>query len=225
MLIILLGNVQANMSETAFDQFWTLIGDAIALQSQGFEQIQLLPLGTQFALLIAFLAGLSQGIGQGIVLFINRVKPIRFVLSLLIGAILYAVSYLFWALSTWVVIRLFFSASISFIMVVRTLGLAYAPLILSFLGVMPYLGVPLLVVLSLWSLLAFVVGLKAIAGFGIWSVFACGALGWGVFQVLQRTIGRPVAEIGKRMKNIVAGVELVTDLKKVEQILSTPPDD
>lgn len=213
------------MSETAFDQFWTLIGDAIALHSQAFEQIQRLPFGTQFALLIAFLAGLSQGIGQGIVLFINRVQPVRFVLSLLIGAILYAVSYVFWALSTWIVIRLFFSANTSFIMVVRTLGLAYAPLILSFLGVMPYFGVPLLVVLSLWSLLAFVVGLKVITGFGIWAVFACGALGWAVFQVLQRTIGRPVAEIGKRLRDIVAGVELVTDLKKVEQILSTPQDD
>ena len=204
------------MTETAFDRFWELMGGAIALKGEAFELIQL-PLGTQAALLIAFLAGLSQGIGQGIVLFINRVKPIRFILSLLIGAILYAFSYVFWAASTWIVIRLF--DDISLVTVVRTLGLAYAPLTLSFLGAMPYLGSPILVVLSLWSLLAFVVGLMTVTGFNIWTVFACGALGWGVFQVLQRTIGRPIAEIGKRLRNIIAGVELVTDLKKIEEIV------
>lgn len=207
------------MSETAFDRFWELIGGAIALHKHAFALIQVLPLGTQVALLIAFLAGLSQGIGQGIVLFINRVKPIRFVLSLLIGAILYAFSYIFWALSTWIAIWLFEPTSIT--TVVRALGLAYAPLTLSFLGAMPYLGAPILVVLSLWSLLAFVVGLMEATGFGIWTVFACGALGWAVFQILQRTIGRPIAEIGKRLRNLVAGVELITDLKKIEQVVES----
>ncbi|MGF1480472.1 MAG: hypothetical protein ACFB4I_13430 [Cyanophyceae cyanobacterium] len=207
------------MTETALDQFWQLIGGAIALRPHAFEQIHFLPLNTQVALLVAFLAGLSQGIGQGIVLFVNRVKPVRFGLSLVIGAILYAFSYVFWALSTWLVIRLFQTTTL--LAVVRTLGLAYAPLLLSFLAAIPYFGVPVLVVLSLWSLLAFVVGLKAIAGLGLWSGFVCAALGWAVFQVLQRTIGRPIAKLGQQLKNIVAGVELVTDLKKIEQIVYT----
>jgi len=54
-------------------------------------------------------------------------------------------------------------------------------------------GVPISVLLSVWSFLAFLTGFKVALGLGIWQAFWCSALGWAVFQVMQRTIGRPVA--------------------------------
>lgn len=80
---------------------------------------------------------------------------------------------------------------------------------------------PISVLLSVWSFLAFLTGLKVALGLGIWQAFWCSALGWAVFQVMQRTIGRPVAAIGRWLKNTVAGVNLVTDLKELEQIVET----
>jgi len=62
---------------------------------------------------------------------------------------------------------------------------------------------------------AFLTGLKVALGLGIWQAFWwC----WAVFQVMQRTIG---STIGRWLKNTVAGVNLVTDLKELEQILET----
>lgn len=209
------------MSETALDKIWELVLGAIALDTSAFEQIQLLRFGTVTALLVAFIAGFSQAIGQGIVLFLNRVKPLRFILSLLIAALLYAFSYIFWALSTWLAGIILFAKNPSLIAVARTLGLAYAPLIFSFLVALPYLGVPISVVLSVWSFLAFLTGLKVALGLGIWQTFWCGALGWVVFQVSQRTIGRPVRLAGNWLESTVAGVKLVTDLKTLEQIVQT----
>ena len=209
------------MPETALNRFWELVLGAIALNSEAYKLIQTLPYGTWAALYIVLSAGLSQALGQATVLFINRVKPFRFVLSLLIAAILFASSYIFWLLSTWLACYLFLGKSPAVVAVARTLGLAYAPLMLSFFVALPYLGVPISVLLSVWSLSAFLTGLKVILGLGIWQAFWCSALGWAVFQILQRTIGRPVTVVGRWLANTVAGVKLVTDLKELEQIVQT----
>ncbi|WP_199197346.1 hypothetical protein [Chroococcidiopsis sp. CCALA 051] len=208
------------MTQTALDRFWELVSGAITLNPRAFELIQTLPWSTRTALYIVIIAGFSQALGQGIVLFINRVKPFRFVLSLLIASILFAFSYIFWTLSTWIASHLLLWDA-SFLAVARTLGLAYAPLMLSFFVALPYLGVPISILLSIWSFSAFLIGLPVALGIGFWQAFWCSALGWVVFQVLQRTIGRPVAAVGRWLANIGAGVKLVTDLKKLEQIVET----
>lgn len=210
-----------DMTQTAFNRFWELVSGALTLNPEAFKLIQILPLGARAALYIVLIAGFSQAIGQGIVLFINRVKPFRFVLSLLIAAILFVFSYIFWVLSTWFACYLLLGRNISYSAVELTLGLAYAPLMLSFFVALPYLGVPISVLLSVWSLRAFLTGLEVATGFSFWQAFWCSALGWAVFQVLQRTIGRPVAAVGRWLSNTAAGVNLVTDLKDLERIVET----
>lgn len=209
------------MAETALDRFWELVSGALTLNPEAFELIQTLPLSTRAALYIVLLAGFSQAIGQGLVLFINRVKPFRFVLSLLIASILFAFGYIFWTLITWLASNLLFGWDTSFFTVARTLGLAYAPLMLSFFVALPYLGVPISVLLSVWSFLTFLTGLRVALGIGVWQAFWCSALGWAVFEVLQRTIGRPVAGVGRWLANTAAGVTLVTNLRELEQIVET----
>lgn len=204
---------------SAFDQFWELVWGAIALKAEAFQQIITLRDGVLLALLIVLLAGLSRAIGQGIVLFLNRVTPLRYILSLLVAAILFASSYIFWVLSTWVVSSLIYRENASLIALASTLGLSYAPLILGIFVFLPYLGVPISIVLSVWSFLAYLMGLRVALNSDTWEAFWAGALGWIVFEILQRTIGRPIASIGKWLKTSVAGVKLATNLKDVEEIL------
>ncbi|WP_026735126.1 YIP1 family protein [Fischerella sp. PCC 9605] len=211
------------MTETALDRFWELIFGAIALNPKAFELIQTLPQSNRVALYTLLLAGFSQAIGQAIVLFVNRVKPIRFILSLLIASVLFAFSIGFWGLSTWLVSRILFDDNVSFGSVWSAMGLAYAPLIFSFFIALPYLGVPILVLLSIWTLLAFVIGLRVALDLSAWQAFWCVALGWVIFQILERTIGRPIAAIGKWLSNKAAGTQLVTDMRGLEQLLQTGP--
>jgi hypothetical protein len=147
------------------------------------------------------------------------VKPFRFLLSLLIAAVLFGFSYVFWAFSTWLAAVILFAQTESLIDVARTLGLSYAPLLLSFLVALPYLGMPISVVLSVWSFLSFLVGLRVALEISLEDAFWCAVLGWIVFQALQNTIGRPVAAIGRQLASSVAGVKLVTNLKDLEEIV------
>ncbi|MFQ4137347.1 CAAX protease [Nodosilinea sp. PGN35] len=199
------------------DRFWEVLGYVFALNEEAFRIATTIPRGQGLALLLVLLAGLSQGIGQSIILFINQVRPARFVLSLTINAVLFAFGFLALVLSTWLVTLAPWTRSIPFNHLVTVLGAAYAPLLFAFLGALPYLGVPILNLLSVWHLLAMVVGVAAIANLPIGSAFGYVALGWVVLQVLQSTVGRPVASLGKRVANRAAGVDLVTNRRDLAE--------
>lgn len=207
------------MIDSTVEPIWRLILGAIALQSHVFHRIQTHPHGDQIAIAVVFGAGLSQAIGQSIILFINRVKPFRFVLSLLLAAFLFAISYIFWVGSTWLAQHVLFNQEASPISLARTLGLAYAPQLGEFLVALPYFGVPISIVLSIWSFLAFLTGITSILHITYWQAAACGLLGWIVLQVLQRTIGRPIALLGQWLSNTTAGVKLITNLRDLETIV------
>jgi predicted Abi (CAAX) family protease len=181
---------------TAIDRFWELLSGVLSLNPEAFNLIQTLPLGEKAALYTIILAGFSQALGQSIILLINKVKPSRFILSLVIATILFAFGYIFWVTITWLCSQLLLSQSISYLTIATTLGLAYTPLTLSFFVAFPYLGVPLSILLSIWSLLAFLIGLKAILGISISSAFWCSILGWVIKEILARRIGGQVNHRG-----------------------------
>ena len=216
-------------TETAFDQFWLLVFGVLRLDSETFRLINHLPLSLIASIVVVLLAALSQGIGQSVVLFINRVRPLRFILSLAIAAIIFTFNYNFWVLSTWLVANQIFQVSLPLVEVIQTFGFSYAPLVFGFLMVIPYFGMPIFVTLSIWTLLAIVTGIEAIADLGFWQVFECCIFGWLVLQISQRTIGRPLAAFTRMLTQKVAGVDLVREQEELEEILYTglpiPPVD
>jgi len=199
---------------------WDLVFGAIALKPQAYRSMEHMPNGNQIAVWIVFFAGLSEAIAQGIVLFLNQVKPFRFIVSIGIAAVLFVFGFFFWAGSTWLIINLILRESVQLGQLMRTLALSYSPRLLSFFIALPYFGVPLSIILSIWSFLAFLVGITATLNIGTWQAFWCGAIGWLVFQILENTIGRPVSALGRWLKNTAAGVPLVTDLKELEQLVN-----
>ena len=211
--------VLATTVDTAINRFWSLVSGVLLLNSETFKLINTLPSGLIASILVVLLAGLSQTFGQSVMLFINRVRPLRFVLSVAIAAVLFVFSYNFWILSTWMVASWFFGIDIPLVEIIRTLGFSYAPLLLGFLMVIPYFGMPILIVLSIWTLMAIATGLGAISNLGIWQAFECCLGGWLVLQVSQRIIGKAIARITSRIVDWVAGVELITEPDYIEQML------
>ena len=207
------------MSETALGRFWELLGWVLALNSEAFERINTLPYGSTVALIVVWGASLSQVVAQSVILFFNRVKPVRFVFSLLIAAVVFAFGYVFLVFSTWLISFAPFTAHAPFAVVARTLGFGYAPLIFSLFGAMPYFGEPLLSILSLWHLLAMVVGFAVVSNTNVWQAFGTVALGWVTLWVVQRTIGQPIAQFGRWVISQAAGVELVTKRQQLRAIL------
>lgn len=199
------------MTPTVLDRVWELLGWIFVLNGEAFQTAATLPGGMTLALCVVLLAGLSLTVGQSIILFINQVKPIRFIFTLLISAILYLFEFLFLVLSTWAITLLPRSIHVSLPTLIIVLGLSYAPLLFSFLGALPYFGVPLLRILSIWHLLAMVVGFSAVANIGAGFAFGYVAFGWFVKEALENTVGQPISRLGKTISDFVSGVDLTAN--------------
>lgn len=208
------------MTGTATNQWRELMGGAIAFQLDAFQQVATLPNGLWLALLIVLLSGLSLAIGQSVILFINRVKPVRFAFSLLLNAVLFAFSFLFLTFSTWLLCLLPGAPHLPFVTLVKVFGLGYVPLLFGFLKALPYFGYPIGNLLSVWNLLAMVVGFAAIAQLRVGSAFAYVALGWVVKQLLEGTIGAPIAHFGRKLADRVAGVGLASTRQELRDRIS-----
>jgi predicted Abi (CAAX) family protease len=209
------------MTTTASQHFGDLLTGAFGLKLEAFQDIITFADGLSWALLVVLLAGLSLGFGQSIILFINRVKPSRFIFSLLLNTVLFTFSFLFWVGSTWLIGQLPWSVSTSFYSLVKVLGLGYAPLLFSFLGALPYAGVPILNFLSVWQLLAVVVGFSAAVGVTGAVAFGYVAFGWFILQLLKGSIGKPIAKLGQALSDRIAGVKLAKNRSELRERVNT----
>jgi len=207
------------MPENALSQIGELIGGSFALNREAFRLISILPNGLWAALLIVVIAGLSLSIGQSVVLFINRVKPIRFFFSLLLNAVLFTFGYIFLVFSTWLITLLPWSVKVPLLTLSKVLGLAYAPLLFSFLGALPHVGYPLQNLFSVWNLLAMVVAFHAVSNQSLSSSFSYVVFGWVIKQILENTIGQPIAQIGQVLAEKVAGVDLADNHAELQEMI------
>lgn len=203
----------------AFSELWSLVKGVVALHSSTFQTLQNQPHSLLAALTIVFIAGVAQSLSQIVVLFINQVRPLRFVLSLFISAILFVIGFGFWALSTWIIINTVFSSYLPLISVIRTIGFSYAPLTLGLFVVMPYFGSAIFILLSIWTLLAVVVGIDTISTLALWESFGSVALGWIGIQLIQKTVGQPIASLGQWITNWVAGEDLIRNRNRLAEEL------
>jgi len=196
-----------------------VIRGALQLEADPYLNAASLGAANPIGLWIALLAGLSQAIGQAFILFVNQVRPLRFVISLGVEALLFLSGFLVWATTTWLVAWLLFGARLPLEQLIRALGVAHAPQLFAFLGALPYLGVPILTLLSLWTAIGFVVGLVAISDLSLWAALGSLVLGWWFTNGLQRSAGQPVMALGRSLLERAAGAPLIQDGRRLEQML------
>lgn len=184
--------------------------DALALRPDAYAEILLHGrAGMRLALVVLLLGGLSTAVGQSVVLFANRVSPRRFLASLLVQALVFTVAYTAWVVAVWFVAGTLFDRPRPFEHALTAVGLAAAPQLFGLFVLTPYLGTPIFVVLSIWTLLGSLLASALAFDLQPLAAVACAGLGWLLAQLVQRTVGRPVVLIGRRVRQAVAGAELV----------------
>lgn len=202
-----------------------LVRGALALSSDFAEAVVGTPGAGRVAAVVVVLAGLSEALGESVVLFVNRVRPAHFVRSLFISAAIFAFTYLFLAASIWVVARLWLQPDAGFSQIATVVALAQAPRLFGFLVFLPYFGLPVSVLLWIWSLLATTVGVAELLGLVAWEAAAVVALGSLLLLTLQRTVGRPLLALARIARRRAAGVELVTDRRQILALIDSGPDE
>lgn len=198
------------------------IQQALGLNEAIFAAIQQAPDGLWLALLVVCLAGLSESLGQSVVLFINRVRFKRFILALVISTVSHIIGYLLWTTSVWLVGAYLFGRSETFTAMASAVGLAYAPQLLAFFILTPFLGNTFSWLLSLWSLLAIMVAVRVGLGLETWQAIVASGLGWSLIQVWKRTLGRPIYGLGRWLQRRAAGVPLAYTAEDLPHLRRRP---
>ncbi len=171
---------------------WDVASGVMRLDPEVFTTVMNTPGAGWIALAIAFVAGISDMVGQSVVLFANRVSPRRFWFSVVASALVLIVSIFFYAFSIWLIVKFVFFLPGRFRIILILVALSYAPIVFSFASLLPYMGNFIYQAVRIWSLLALIVGVRAIAGAVFWQgILAC-LLGW---LFIQFVVHMPVLKI------------------------------
>lgn len=178
---------------------------AMGLEPAIYRAVVQAPNGIRVAFLVVILAGFSEALGQSVVLFINNVRPKRFTLALVISALSNVIGYLLWVGVIWLIMRFFYRVDAPLGSLAAAVGLAYAPQLLAFFVLVPFLGNPFGIILSLWSMVAITVAIEAGLGLALRQAALASAAGWLLIQLWRRTLGVPIYALGRRLQRRIAG--------------------
>lgn len=204
--------------------FPEIIRLALRLDPQIFAEIQATVHGIYLAFGVVVLAALSESLGQSVVLFLNRVQPRRFTVTLAISTLSNIVGYFLWTLTVWLIVRYAFNLKIPIWMVANVVGLAYAPQLLAFFELTPFLGNLFGLLLSLWSMVAIIVAINAGLGLAVWQAALSSVLGWLLIQIWRRSLGRPLYALRLFLERRTAGVPLEITLQNVGNLRKFQPN-
>ncbi len=163
------------------------------------------------ALIIAFLAGVSEMLGQSVVLVVNRVPLYRFFASLALTGATYALTVLTWSaavLATAPLTRLGAIGLDDFAAITGVLALAFAPRLFGVFSIAPYFGAALGNLLEAWSMSLAIFGLHVALDLPIGAAVFCGGAGFLVSYLLRTFMGHLLAKPIGRLRRVVAGSAL-----------------
>ncbi|MEX6634685.1 hypothetical protein [Hyphococcus lacteus] len=163
------------------------------------------------ALVIAFLAGVSEMLGQCVILVINRVPLYRFIASLAFTGGTYMVTAIFWALATILIAPLTRVGALGATEIGAVLGvvsIAFAPRLFAFLSLAPYFGVALSNLLEAWAMALVVFGLHVALDMPVGPALFCGSIGWLLSYGLRTFLGHLLARPLGRLRFFVTGSAL-----------------
>jgi len=163
------------------------------------------------AVTIAFLAGVSEMLGQSVILVVNRIALYRFIASLLFTGATYVATALTWAASALALAPLTPAGAFSpgeAAGVFSVVCLAFAPRLLGALSIAPYFGIALGHALEVWAMALAIFGLHMAMGLPLGASVACGGAGWIMSYALRSFLGRALARPLGRLKLAVIGSPL-----------------
>jgi hypothetical protein len=196
------------------------IGLALMLRPEVAEAVERYPESGRVVLGIVFLAGASMLLGQSVVLIVNRVRPLRFLLSVAVNGLLFIVSGAVWAVALWLAGRWLFAIEPSLGLTLRLVGLSFAPQVFGFLILVPYAGPFIQRVLYTWSLLIAVGAVQFSFKVGFFAGFVCVVLGWLLLWLLTISVGRPIMALHDRLVRRILGTPLDASIQDIVAALA-----
>jgi hypothetical protein len=167
-----------------------VVGGSLTLNREAFAALVQSEHPILISTTLLVLIGLSWMLGHCAVLFLNRVPPRRFILRTFALAGSFILGALMWVGSAWLIASILpGNRQVPLWIVIPLTAFAYAPLVLSALIIIPYVGSGIEAVLNTWTLLALIVGMSTAFEIGLVSALLCAGVGWLLTRFIPRLAG------------------------------------
>lgn len=183
------------MSQLSKPSLWTTLRYALALNGNFYENARNTPRNRRIALTIVLMAAFSHLLGSTAILLINRATLPVLLLALLLDGLSVVCGYFFWTFAVLKVGQWLKPIDPTYRELLSPIGFAYAPQVLNFLTLVPLLGRPIELILSIWSLLAVIVAVRQGLDIGTRRAALISVVGWlplqtaiGFVQVLEQKL-------------------------------------
>lgn len=204
---------------------WVGSIEAMRLNPRAFEIVEANPRTGWVVLAVAIVGGASLLLGQSVILFVNRVRPGRFVLSLLLNGIIFALSLMVWGAAIWLTSQALFPNAIPLSKALRLTAMGAAPYVFGFLVLLPYAGNFIGKVLAVWSFLVVLAAMTSLANGNFGPALVCTVIGWLLVMVMSATIGRPVIYVRNALYKRITGTDLDASVQDILTQFAAPPEE
>jgi hypothetical protein len=142
------------------------------------------------SLTVLVLAAASHFIGQTVVLQINGVPRASRLKALALGSLQQIGGFFLWMFAIWLIATVIFRADQDLTVAFRVLAIAYAPMVLGFVVLVPFAGPWLFQGLRMWTVLAVIVATSVAFAMSPRAAAICAIVGWIGQYFLTQLIGR-----------------------------------
>ncbi|WDI30539.1 hypothetical protein PUV54_11285 [Hyphococcus flavus] len=167
--------------------------------------------GQTAALIIAFLAGVSEMLGQSVILVVNRVALYRFLASLAFTGLTYVITAVAWGAAAIAVAPLTRVGTLSpgeIGAVTGIVSLAFAPRLFGVFAIAPYFGLALGNILEVWAMTLAIFGLHVGLDLPLAAAVFCGGVGWALSYGIRSWLGHALATPLGRLRHAIIGSPL-----------------
>lgn len=167
------------------------------------------------AYLVLLVGALMLALSQSVVLFANRVPPVRFLFALAVSGIQHAFSAIAYGLAFVVAARVLGAEAAGPGGVLALVALSWAPYLLAIFAIVPHFGLGWQRVLEAWVAALMVFALADGLGVSLVAALAIGALGWGIGHLAHLLVGPLLGRLGWRLLELVTGRRLEAEVDPV----------
>ncbi|PSN09973.1 hypothetical protein C7293_29720 [filamentous cyanobacterium CCT1] len=160
-----------------------VLADALTLNQDFYEHSHRYPAATQYARGIVALAGLSHGLGSGLILLLYKPSFLELALGVLSNGLSVVVGYYLWTYGLWKINTYLAPPVPPYRELLVPVGFAYAPQMFNLLTVIPLLGRPITLTLAGWTLLGAIAAVRAGLNIGLVKATLLAGVGFTLVQV------------------------------------------
>jgi hypothetical protein len=199
-----------------------LVGRALVLDTAAFQEMVALSDSLPWLpFWVVFVAGLSRTLGQSLVLFANQVRPARFAIALVLGALQFVLNVLTVMAVIWAMANLLSPTSVPFSLIGRSLALASAPYWLSVFVLIPYLGPGLKQALMVYTLVVLVTAIQTAFGLGFFRALLAGLVAVAIAEAINVLLSRLLSPFAHWLHVQIVGKDAIQSTQEIYEMFAS----